>query len=76
MIENFEVKAAALRTLVGDARDEQRFPFPNQYRMPNAPAFSAAGFQTCFIDALVESLKTTDALDVLHKILSDKETSA
>lgn len=72
-IKNFDHKADALRHLVREALHEQRTPVPNLFRSPQGPEFDAAGWQHYQLDALVNVLRTTDALDVLGALLAGPE---
>lgn len=71
--KNFDYKADALKHLVREALHEQRTPLPNPLRNPYGPEFDAAGWQHHQLDALVNVLRTTDALDVLAALLADPE---
>lgn len=69
-IKNFDYKADALKRMVREALHEQRAPLSNPLRNNWGPEFDAAGWQQFKLDALVNVLRTTDALDVLGALLT------
>lgn len=73
MIRNYETKVEALKRLVLEALAERRGPYPSTHRTPLAPEFDPSGYQTYHQEALVEALRLTDALEVLHVALTGEE---
>lgn len=71
-IVNIEEKRAKLIELVREAVNERTHSPRSEMRTQEAPIFDPAGrFQTHWIDALVNALKTTDALEVLWREINE-----
>lgn len=69
-MENFEAKRDALIDLINEAHHEVAGGYPRRglERGVYSP-FEATGFQTFLVDSLVETLRTSDALEVLYRMV-------
>ena len=69
-MENFEVKRDALINLINEAYHEVAGGYPRRSLEKGVyKPFEAAGFQVYHVDNLVKALQTSDALEVLYRMI-------